>query len=53
LEIVALSRHPDADVSDPGPGIEQSAERVEGAIVGGQTKSDEFRLLPEGAGRVA
>src|SRR5207244_4092598 len=35
LKIEALARHADGDVSDPGPGIEPHAERVQRAIVRG------------------
>ena len=35
LQIVALSRHPDDDVSDPGPRVEPGAESVERATARG------------------
>jgi hypothetical protein len=32
VKVVALARHADGDVSDPGPGVEPGAERVERAV---------------------
>jgi len=49
LDFVALARHADDDVSDPGPGVEPGAERVEHAIVRGQGTAGEAERRHEEA----
>src|SRR5437870_9347302 len=41
LKVEALAVHPHSDVSNPSPRVQPRAERVEGAVVGGQRESGE------------